>query len=120
MEVSTFRGTGESTSSKMSDFEISPLVRQVFRDEAPVTMVRCLFAAKKTPAVDQLFGDPVLDFPLRDEVQEPASVGGPVAVVFAVCIKELFAGRKDGQVQIVDAAQGLEKEAKIIPLGKAG
>jgi len=71
----------------MSDLKISPLFGQVFGDEATVTVIRRLVAAKEATAIDEFPGDALFDFPLRDELQKPASIGKAVATVFAAFIE---------------------------------
>jgi len=71
----------------MDDLDISPLVGQVFGDEAAVAVIRRLFAAKEAAVGHKCSREVLFDFAFRDEFQKSPPVRIPVAT-FAVCFEE--------------------------------
>ncbi len=81
--------------SKMDDLDISPLVGQVFGDEAAVAVIRRLFAAKEAAVGHECSREVLFDFAFRDEFQKSPPVCIPVTAVLAVCLKERAGWRRD-------------------------
>mgnify|MGYP007001769072 CR=1 FL=1 len=58
----------------MDDLDISPLVGQVFGDEAAVAVIRRLFAAKEAAVGHECSREVLFDFAFRDEFQKSPPV----------------------------------------------
>jgi hypothetical protein len=42
---------------KMTYVDVAPVIFEILRDQAPMTMMGLIFTAKETPLADELFGD---------------------------------------------------------------
>jgi hypothetical protein len=103
----------------VNDLDGFPVSGEVFGHEATVTVIRGLLATEETALMEDVFRESLLYFPKSDEFQEIALVGRPVAIL-AEGIEELLCWSEFGPVEVIGAADGFEKKAKIIPLGKPG
>jgi hypothetical protein len=98
----------------------SPTIVEIFADEGAVAAVRFVLGAEQAGALQRLRLHVLLDLALRHQVEKVPRKGLPVALVGLVGLHDRLGGRKKRLVHIVDTADLLQEERKVIGLGEAG
>lgn len=104
----------------VGDRHVAPLLLQVFRYQAAVTVFRSFFAAEETSIVEN-FARHIFDLPRAHQAQEAALVCAPVSrLLFLVLVEHLGCGRELRQVKIFDVADHPGEITQVVFLGEAG
>src|SRR5712672_1862554 len=70
------------TDLKMHDFDSAPFLRQILRDQAPMTMMRLVFTAQQAAVLKKVAPRGVFDFAGLHQANELVFVDRPSAFVF--------------------------------------
>ena len=100
----------------MNDFNVTPVLVQVFGDKPAVTVVGCFFTAKEAAFSDGVLRNMRLDLARFHKFQEITFVIKPSAAFLLVSVEQILGRRKQRDVHVIRSADFAQKELKVVLL----